>query len=513
MAGRPIFNKPAKLPAWMDRLDRRLDRWQAGPSDAAPSARPGVHPLGERAAAPPPPRAPPPSQPVAKKVKFLPTSEATAGAEANYETARALGVVAALSSTHEPDAWLAEPSDAERDQAVRLRLALSARAGVANAPTYHSELRYALGWLTAFRDTMPHRVLVRRYLDAGDSMYNADTRGMLFEYMRETGSRRGGASHGKVLKSDTISGVLSTLFAYFERIAGGPLSAAGALSELAQARKQARQEDGPPGERAKEEPLRAMHLRAAFTNAEFDVHSAAGVVRRAGLLAGHNLLARARCLSAGFHDSVDPTRDLTIASFDWEAGRAMSPPAVVVWLHPSKDPTQRKRRYPMLIQRRHTFADSEPGADPMCTFDALAAAWPILAATVPPANWASTLFFRIQEEEERHPRNWRPLRTSDVASWVDEAAQAAGLPPKSRGTRALRMGGASDMYDLYGPAGERYIRERGRWGSDVAQIYQRVSAAAHGAISRAIGGSTGIDLQSMLSGWCQTAVSHGRCPA
>ena len=49
------------------------------------------------------------------------------------------------------------------------------------------------------------------------------------------------------------------------------------------------------------------------------------------------------------------------------------------------------------------------------------------------------------------------------------------------------------MYDLYGPAGERYIRERGRWGSDVAQIYQRVSAAAHGAISREMGDSTGID--------------------
>lgn len=35
----------------------------------------------------------------------------------------------------------------------------------------------------------------------------------------------------------------------------------------------------------------------------------------------------------------------TIASFDWESAARMSPPAVVVWLHPSKDPTQRKRRY------------------------------------------------------------------------------------------------------------------------------------------------------------------------
>jgi hypothetical protein len=74
------------------------------------------------------------------------------------------------------------------------------------------------------------------------------------------------------------------------------------------------------------------------------------------------------------------------------------------------------------------------------------------------------------------------------------------------------MGGASDLYDLYGPAAERYIRERGRWSSDVAQIYQRVSAAAHGLLSRTIGDSAGADLQSLLAGWCQAAVSHGRCP-
>ena len=73
------------------------------------------------------------------------------------------------------------------------------------------------------------------------------------------------------------------------------------------------------------------------------------------------------------------------------------------------------------------------------------------------------------------------------------------------------MGGAADLYDLYGPAGERYIRERGRWGSDVAQIYQRVSASRHAELSRVIGDSEGQDLQSVLRGFSQLAVSHGRC--
>jgi hypothetical protein len=437
------------------------------------------------------------------------TAEASA-AESNFATATRLGIVDTLTSAHVADAWLAEPSAEERQQASRLRLALSSRAAVANAPSYHPELAYALSWLVAFHETMPNRKLVVRNLDDGDSMYNADTRGMLFEYIRETGSRRGGPSFGKVLKSDTISGILSTLFAYFERLAGGALSNPGALALLAQARKQARHEDGPVGERAAEEPLRALHLRKAFDNPDLDTSSPAGIVRHAGLLLGHNVLARARCLSAGDRDVVEPSRDLTIASFDWHAAAAMVPPAVVVWLHPSKDPTQRKRRYPMLVQRRSATAPR--GSDRMCTYDALWAAWRVLAASVPCNLWSATLFFRVAIADGDAPQQWRPLRTDDVSAWVDAAAVAAGLPQGSRKSRALRMGGASDMYDLWGPAAERYIRERGRWGSDVAQIYQRVSAAAHGSISRTIGDSAGADLQSMLTGWCQTAVSHGRCP-
>ena len=157
----------------------------------------------------------------------------------------------------------------------------------------------------------------------------------------------------------------------------------------------------------------------------------------------------------------------------------------------------------------------------MHVHDALIEAWRILAA-VPKHLWATTLFFRVPRERlqipqsyyrGREPNHWRPLRDADVLGFVHDAARAAGLDPAKYGVRALRMGGATDLYDLFGPAGERYIRERGRWASDVAQIYQRVSAATHGMLSRTIGDSVGPDLQSLLAGWCQTAASHGRCPA
>jgi hypothetical protein len=119
------------------------------------------------------------------------------------------------------------------------------------------------------------------------------------------------------------------------------------------------------------------------------------------------------------------------------------------------------------------------------------------------------MFFRWPEAG-KPPAGWRPIVSDDVGRWGREVAVGAGADPTAIGDRCLRMGGASDMYDLYGPAGERLIRERGRWASDVAQIYQRVSASEHGSISRALGDADGDDLQSMLRGWSQLAVSHGR---
>jgi hypothetical protein len=96
-------------------------------------------------------------------------------------------------------------------------------------------------------------------------------------------------------------------------------------------------------------------------------------VRAAALLLGHNLLARGRDLGADETTRLaDPNRDLTIASLDWASAASVSPPIAVVWLHPAKDPDQRRPRYPMVVQRRSS--DGPFGSDPLCTYDALRAA-------------------------------------------------------------------------------------------------------------------------------------------
>eukprot|EP00965_Chrysotila_dentata_P149404 4934204-Pleurochrysis_carterae.AAC.1 len=52
-------------------------------------------------------------------------------------------------------------------------------------------------------------------------------------------------------------------------------------------------------------------------------------------------------------------------------------------------------------------------------------------------------------------------------------AEACGLNPDEFGGKCWRIGGATDLRDRLGEAGERVIRQLGRWASDVAGVYQR----------------------------------------
>jgi len=238
-----------------------------------------------------------------------------AAVEANFRVALRLGVIDSLSrSPTDASRWHSRPSAEERAQIARLLLAHQARVAVANAPSYQSTLANALDWLARFSATTPSLELFVRNLHQADSEYNAFTFALLFEFIRETGSKQAGSRFGKQLKASSFAAINSTLNARFSCFAGAPLYNPGANAALRRAAKQ-----------------------------------------------------------------------------------------------------------------------------------------------------------------------------------------------------ALRMGGATDLYDIYGPAGERLIRERGRWSSDVAQIYSRVSAEAHGLLSRSIGDSNGVNLQSLLAGRSQSTATHSRC--
>ena len=54
--------------------------------------------------------------------------------------------------------------------------------------------------------------------------------------------------------------------------------------------------------------------------------------------------------------------------------------------------------------------------------------------------------------------------------------------------------------------GARVTRQRGRWDSDVANVYQRPLLADQLAGAAAVGGATGTDLEALCAGFAQRAV-------
>ena len=79
------------------------------------------------------------------------------------------------------------------------------------------------------------------------------------------------------------------------------------------------------------------------------------------------------------------------------------------------------------------------------------------------------MFFRKFDSSQRDARSWRPIVSADVATWCKEVALVAGIDSSGVGAKSLRMGCATDMYDIFGPSGAQWLDERGRWDSDIGQ--------------------------------------------
>eukprot|EP00965_Chrysotila_dentata_P072831 2407016-Pleurochrysis_carterae.AAC.1 len=88
-------------------------------------------------------------------------------------------------------------------------------------------------------------------------------------------------------------------------------------------------------------------------------------------------------------------------------------------------------------------------------------------------------------------------------------AAEASLAPNEFGSKAWRIGGATDMRDILGDGSAAAIQQRGRWSTDVAQVYQQ--AVVHGQLraSAAKATSTGVDLEALCVGWTQPANFRG----
>eukprot|EP00965_Chrysotila_dentata_P258064 6213086-Pleurochrysis_carterae.AAC.2 len=84
-------------------------------------------------------------------------------------------------------------------------------------------------------------------------------------------------------------------------------------------------------------------------------------------------------------------------------------------------------------------------------------------------------------------------------------AAVIGLDPEGFGGKCWRIGGATDLHAVLGEQDAKAIVQRGRWHTDIAQIYQRALADTQLQASAGMGDAGGADMEALFAGWTQPA--------
>eukprot|EP00965_Chrysotila_dentata_P182606 6029566-Pleurochrysis_carterae.AAC.1 len=65
------------------------------------------------------------------------------------------------------------------------------------------------------------------------------------------------------------------------------------------------------------------------------------------------------------------------------------------------------------------------------------------------------------------------------------------------------------MRDILGDGGAAAVQQRGRWATNIAQIYQRAVVDGQLRSSAGMADATGVDLEALCAGWSQPASFRG----
>ena len=96
--------------------------------------------------------------------------------------------------------------------------------------------------------------------------------------------------------------------------------------------------------------------------------------------------------------------------------------------------------------------------------------------------------------------------TRDVNGAVREVARAAGCDPGVFGAHSPRIGAATDMRDLLGAVeGKAVVKARGRWKSDIHEVYERASLGASLDASARAADVGGREVEAVFAAWVQPA--------
>ena len=364
--------------------------------------------------------------------------------------------------------------------------------------------KVALDWFLAYLSltTRVPFVPMRHVGDLQAGVYNRETLESFGEYIRRCGSRKAG-SRGAPLTSDTVAGYVSQIGTLRGIEAHYTVTLPQVNVRQPRALKRMRQEDPAGGHRKLSRGLRAAQLRATLEQRRVvDLATLRGAIEGGAAVLAHNLLLRGGEVCCVEDKPFDAGRDLTFDAIEFMAPcdesrwkRWLTVDIVAV-----KDTTVRHSVCPMPVRERDV-----PG-DVLCPFEAVCRLWRARLGQPPPEVGRIPPSHRLARAPIFVTTEGKPWHTGHTRDLARRFALALSLPTLEFGAKAFRIGGATDLQASLGSEGaQQVIKQRGRWASDVAEVYKRALAEVHLDASASIGDARGRELEALLEGWAQPA--------
>jgi hypothetical protein len=362
----------------------------------------------------------------------------------------------------------------------------------------------ALDWFAAYLG-LTGRVPFVPMRHAGDlqaGVYNRETLESFSEYIRISGSRKAG-SKGALLASDTVAGYVSAIATLRGIEAHYSVTMPQANVRQPRALKRMRQEDPASGYRSLSKGLRAAQLRKVLElRRVVDLSTLRGAIEGGAVVLAHNLLLRGGEVCCVENKPFDGGRDLTFDAVEFMPPCAESRGKrwLTIDIVAVKDTVVRHRVCPMPVRERDVSGDT------LCPFEAVCRLWRARLRQAPPEVGRIAPGHRSAKAPMFVAADGSPWHTGHTRDLARRFALALNLPTLEFGAKAFRIGGATDLQASLGSEGaQQVIKQRGRWASDVAVVYQRALAGVHLDASASIGDAEGRELEALLEGWAQPA--------
>jgi hypothetical protein len=354
-----------------------------------------------------------------------------------------------------------------------MRLDADVRRALASAyaPRSSGPLGTALRSLAKFAQRIPNRTLFKQPTVRGELATESHNEWTLMLWAVDLAAEKS-AKTGKYLKAKTIEQRLSLAKGFLSFRYGFQI--AGEAPRLKHLLKVARDKDPFRTLRKKRRGLRRRHLQKLWSeHGQVRSRDPTALNEWAAVTTAWHVLARGGELER-----------LTMGDLQFKQQRRGGRRYAILWILPLKKRGGAQQKLPQFIYEQESPEEWEP-------YRALRR----LADIRKGAASSAPLFTA---------RNGARMTTARFRALVKRYARMLGWDPKEAGAHSPCIGGATE-YAATGKVSQLLLEAKGRWSSDVAAIYARMTRRLHQAASDLMFQAKGRDLEELIPEYVQPA--------